>query len=128
MSGEGATQRENLRSGGFTPEQIDAWQAEQTQKLSDGGFNQDAINDYFGKGKFDAAPLQFLVHAALDIPFRRDAFRHAKNQFDAPFGDGESADQQQKEKKQGHFSHSVMCMDQTNGLSPMRAQRLARRN
>lgn len=53
----GAEQMNALREAGFSDEEILSWAVGTRQKLSDAGFNEAEINNYFGKPAIDDAPI-----------------------------------------------------------------------
>jgi hypothetical protein len=55
---DGVRQMNELRSGGFTQDEIDSWQKDTAKNLSDAGFSSKEIGDYFGDKAPDMAPLR----------------------------------------------------------------------
>lgn len=58
MSGEGQTEMNNLSAGGFSSDEVGAWQAQRRNELTSAGFNDAEVNDYFGQKTFNNQPLQ----------------------------------------------------------------------
>lgn len=54
----GLSQIDNLKSAGFSDDEVAAWQQQESSRLSAAGFNEQEINSYFGKKEFDPKPVQ----------------------------------------------------------------------
>ncbi len=58
MAGEGVSLINELRTAGFSPDEVNAWGAQRRTELAQGGFQEHEIDAYFGVKAFDPAPLQ----------------------------------------------------------------------
>lgn len=75
MAGEGKLEIQQLQEGGFSDTQIQDWMATTRSELSEGGFPQQAIDEYFGIKAFDPKPIEVDLSKNLD---ESGAFTRAK--------------------------------------------------
>lgn len=55
---EGLDKLQSLRAGGFSDQEVAAWQADRSRALLDGGFSQEDVAKYWGEKSFDTSALK----------------------------------------------------------------------
>lgn len=86
MAGEGALKIKELQYGGFTPDEIEDYRVEATDKLRQGGFSAQEINDYWGVKEPDTTPIKDFVKGNLEKEFSAkegEKPKEAKSYYDA---------------------------------------------
>ena len=85
MSGEGQQELDNLSSGGFSSDEIGAWQAQRRNDLSNAGFNDKEIGDYFGQPTPDKTAADLQDHFTQTVGTAADAAKGDETTAPKPF-------------------------------------------
>jgi len=85
MNSEGNTKYRALLDGGFSTTQADEWKGQATAALRAGGYDENAIAQYWGEGKPDLAPevREFQTKHDLNVPPEKRVASTALEFFEA---------------------------------------------